>query len=89
MVAIFENGLVTKIGGGENGGREITYDYTVRKLLPALELPPSQEGSVEKQLSVDLDSSWSIDHLGVAAFIQETESLRILGAASQYPIAKD
>jgi hypothetical protein len=38
MLAIFENGLVTRIGGGENGGREIKYDYTVRELVPAFEL---------------------------------------------------
>jgi hypothetical protein len=89
IVAIFENGLVTKIGGGENGGRKITYDYTVRRLLPALELNPAQGGSVEKHLRVDLDPAWSIDNLGVAAFIQDTESLRILGAASQYPITRN
>ena len=89
IVAIFENGHVTKIGGGENGGRKITYDYTVRRLLPALELNPAQGGSVEKHLRVDLDPGWSIDNLGVAAFIQDTESLRILGAASQYPIARN
>jgi hypothetical protein len=89
MVAIFENGLVSKIGGGENGGREIRYDYTVRKLLPAFELDSSQSSPLEKQLSVDLDPSWSIEHLGVAAFIQDTESLRILGAASQYPIPQN
>jgi hypothetical protein len=88
MVAIFENGLVTRIGGGENGGREITYDYTVRKLVPAFELDSAHDGSVERQFSVDLDPSWSLDHLGVAAFIQDTESLRISGAASQYPISK-
>ena len=89
MVAIFENGLVTKIGAGENAGRQITYDYTVRKLLPALDLDSARSGSVEKQLTVDVDPSWSVDHLGVAAFIQDSQSLRILGAASQYPVAKD
>ena len=89
IVAIFENGLVQKIGAGENGGREITYDYTVRRLIPAFELDSGHEGSEEKRLSVDLDPSWPIDHLGVAAFIQDTASLQIFAAASQYPIAKN
>lgn len=89
MVAIFENGLVTKIGGGENGGHQITYDYTVRKLMPAFKLDSAHDGSEQKQLTVDLDPSWSIDHLGVAAFIQDTESLQIFAGASQYPIAGD
>ena len=87
MVAVYENGLVTKIGAGENGGREITYDYTVRKLVPALQLAGAQ--AVEKEVTVDLDPSWSANHLGAAAFIQNTSSLKIIGAASEYPIARD
>lgn len=89
MVAIFENGLVTKIGGGENGGRQITYDYTVRRLLPAFKLDSAHGASEEKQLTVDLDPSWSIDHLGVAAFIQDTDSLQIFASESEYRIAKN
>lgn len=87
MVAVYENGLVTRIGAGENGGREITYDYTVRKLLPAFDLDGAQP--VEKEVSVDLDPSWSLKHMGAAAFIQNTSSLKIVGATSEYPISKD
>jgi hypothetical protein len=86
MVAVYENGLVSKIGGGENDGREIAYDYTVRKLLPAFELQAAQ---VEKELTIELEPSWSLDHLGVATFIQDPRSLRIEGAANQYPIASN
>src|SRR5258708_31845388 len=89
MMAIYENGWVEKIGGGENGGREITYDYTVRKLLPAFELDAAQAASVSKEITIDLDPSWSVDHLGVAAFIQDPTSLRIHGGSSEYPIAKN
>jgi hypothetical protein len=89
MMAVYENGLVTKIGGGENGGREINYDYTVRRLLPVFELAGVEGASQVKELSVDLDPSWKLDHLGVAAFIQDPVSLRIQGAAVKYPIAKE
>ncbi len=89
MLAIYENGLVSKIGAGENGGREITYDYTVRKLLPAFELDPAQRASVSKEITIDLDPSWSLNHLGVAAFIQDPTSLRIEGASSEYPVARN
>jgi hypothetical protein len=89
MLAIYENGLVNKIGAGENGGREITYDYTVRKLLPAFELDATQPGSFVQEMTIDLDRSWSLDHLGVAAFIQDPTSLRIEGASSEYPVAKN
>jgi hypothetical protein len=89
MVAIYENGLVSKIGAGENGGREITYDYTVRKLLPVFELDGAKGGSVSKELTIDLDPSWSMDHVGVAAFIQDPATLRIEGASSEYPIVRN
>jgi hypothetical protein len=89
MLAVYENGLVSKIGAGENGGREITYDYTVRKLLPVFELDGAKGASASKELNIDLDDSWSLDHLGVAAFIQDPTSLRIEGASSEYPIAKN
>ena len=89
MLAIYENGLVSKIGAGENGGREITYDYTVRKLLPVLELDGTKGGSVSKELTIDLDPSWSLDHVGVAAFIQDPATLRIEGASSEYPITRN
>ncbi len=89
MLVIYENGLVSKIGGGENGGREITYDYTVRKLLPVFELDATQPGSFAQEMTIDLDRAWSLDHLGLAAFIQDPTSLRIEGASSEYPIAKN
>src|SRR3984957_18872376 len=89
MLAIYENGLVSKIGAGENGGREINYDYTVRKLLPAFELDATQPGSFVQEMTIDLDPSWSLEHLGVAAFIQDPTSLRIDGASAQYPVAKN
>ena len=87
MLAVYENGLVSEIGAGENGGREITYDYTVRKLLPMFELDAAQGASVSKEITIDLDPSWSLDHVGVAAFIQDPTSLRIEGASTEYPIA--
>ena len=89
MLAIYESGLVSKIGAGENGGREITYDYTVRKLLPVFELGGAKGGSVGKELTIDLDPSWSMDHVGVAAFIQDPATLRIDGASSEYPIVRN
>ena len=89
MLAIYESGLVSKIGAGENGGREITYDYTVRKLLPVFELDGAKGASASKELNIELDDSWSLAHLGVAAFIQDSTSLKIEGASSRYPIARN
>jgi hypothetical protein len=88
MLAIYESGLVSKIQGGENGGRELTYDYTVRKLIPAFELQ-KPGAKVEKEVRVDLDPLWLAGHLGVSAFIQDEASLRIIGAASENLAARN
>jgi hypothetical protein len=88
VVAIYENGLMAKIDGGENSGHRVRYDYTVRKIIPAFELRPKAGSALENELSVDLDPSWKLDHLGVAAFIQDETSLAIDGAVAQYPIAR-
>jgi len=45
--------------------------------------------SASKELNIELDDSWSLAHLGVAAFIQDSTSLKIEGATSKYPIAKN
>ncbi len=89
VLAIYENGLVAKIDAGENGGHQVRYDYTVRKVVPAFELNAAAGSTLENELSVELDPSWKLDHLGVAAFIQDEHSLAIDGAATQYPIAKN
>ena len=89
MLVIYENGLVAKIGAGENGGHQIRYDYTVRKIVPVFELSAAAGSALENKLSVDLDPSWQLDRLGAAAFIQDENSFAIDGAATQYPIAKN
>jgi hypothetical protein len=88
LVAIYENGLMASIDGGENSGHRIKYDYTVRKIIPAFELNPTRGSALENELSVNLDPSWRLDHLGVAAFIQDETSLAIDGGAAQYPLGK-
>jgi len=89
LVAIYENGLMAKIDAGENRGHRVRYDYTVRKIIPAFELNAAEGSSLENEISVELDPSWKLDHLGVAAFIQDENSLAIDGAAAQYPIVKN
>jgi len=88
LLVIYENGLVAQIGAGENSGRQVRYDYTVRKIVPLSELNAAAGSALENEFSVDLDPSWKLDHLGVAALVQDESSLAIDGAATQYPIAK-
>jgi len=89
LLVIYENGLVAKIGAGENGGHQVRYDYTVRKVVPVFELSAAAGSALENEFSVDLDPSWKLDRLGAAAFIQDENSLAIDGAVTQYPLAKN
>jgi len=89
MLAIYESGLISNIESGENGGRQLTYDYTVRRLLSAFELKAENGTAATKELNIVLDPGWSVDHLGAVAFIQDLASMRIDGATAEYPIARN
>ena len=82
MLAIYAERSVQQDWRRRERRAGITYDYTVRKLLPAFELDATQPGSFVQEMTIDLDPSWSVDHLGVAAFIQDPKSLKIEAASS-------
>lgn len=80
-VVVFENALVTRIARGENGGRTLRNDFVVRRLQKAFSLPARSGARDSRRLSLKLHRSWSPHNLGVAAFLQDPGSLRIVGAA--------
>src|SRR5260370_4606805 len=61
-LAIYENGLVTKTGG-ENGGSPTHIRFYSEKMLPAFQLKAAQGVLVVKELKIDLEFSWAVDHL--------------------------
>jgi hypothetical protein len=82
LVALFENGVVTAIGGGENGGRTLENDFIVRRLATAFSLEPKAGARRERELTLTLDRRWKAEQVGVAAFLQDPASMRIYGAAA-------
>jgi hypothetical protein len=82
MVALYESGLVTPIGAGENGGRTLENDFVVRRFSSAFTFEAKPGARKEKKLSLKLDSDWKAEHLGVAAFLQDPSTMRIYGAAA-------
>jgi hypothetical protein len=82
LVALFENGAVTAVAGGENGGRSLENDFIVRRLETAFSLDPKVGARRERELTIRLDRSWNARNLGVAAFLQDPTSMRIYGAAA-------
>jgi hypothetical protein len=76
-VAVYETGLTTKVGAGENASATLHNDYVVRRLEKALTLAGSA-GSAE--LVLGLDKRWKQENLGVAAFLQDPKTMVIHGA---------
>jgi hypothetical protein len=77
-VAVYETGLSTKVGAGENASRTLANDYVVRRLEKALTLTGPADSA---ELVLGLDKRWNREHLGVAAFLQDPKTLAIQGAA--------
>jgi hypothetical protein len=79
FVAIVEDGLVTKVERGENRNRTLPHSAVVRSLSAIASLPSDTSS---RSVSVDLPiaAEWQTPGLRVVGFVQERNSLRILGA---------
>jgi hypothetical protein len=84
-VAVYENGLVTSVSQGANGGKSLRNDFVVRRLQTALSLDPRKEQSGQKEIKVKLDRDWKRENVGLAAFLQDPGSLRIYAASALPP----
>lgn len=74
-VVLFENGVTTNVGSGENSGRKLTNDFIVR----AMKTAPIGTKSV----TLPLDAHWQPQQLGVAVFLQDRRTMSIYGAATR------
>ena len=72
FVAIVENGLVTQIGRGENGGLKLRNDYVVRALEPM----------DAKERTLTLEKSWKRENVRVAVFQQDPKTLKMKAASA-------
>lgn len=78
-LAITEDNLTTKIGGGENQGRTLTHTAVVRELRS---IGKTNDGQFEKTVSLSTMSDWKKPDLRVIVLAQDQNSRAILGAAS-------
>lgn len=88
IVAVFENDLVTDVARGENRGQTLRNDYVVRRLETAFALEPKAGASARRTLDVKLGRDWKRENLGVAAFLQDKDSMQIHAAAVQRAVAE-
>ena len=82
-VAVFETGLSTPVGRGENGGHTLQNDYVVRALERAGRLSKGGAAASHHTSSLRLSKDWNAAHLGVAAFLQDPGSLAVRGSAAR------
>lgn len=82
-VAVWETGLETPVGAGENASRTLHNDHVVRRLEKAFTLPGKAGARDSAEMVLGLDKRWKRSHLGVAAFLQDPTTRAIHGAASR------
>jgi len=84
MLALFENGLDTKVTRGENAGQTLHSDFVVRALT---DLGPWEgKAAFEKRLAPAWDRGWNLKQAGAAVFLQDPDTLAITDAASVFPL---
>lgn len=79
LLAYTEDNLATKVGGGENSGRELRHSAVVRELRSLGHL---RNGSLEASLPLELKKDWKRNDVRVVVFVQEPDNGAIDGAAS-------
>lgn len=80
LLVVFQDGLVTPVGSGENARQTLLNDRVVRGLQTLFELGPGAAREAEKVVDLGLDPAWPREHLGIAVVAQDPETLAIHGA---------
>lgn len=78
FLAVAENGLSTKVRGGENRGNNLVHPAVVRHLN---QIGSIRDGKLDKKIRVELPtaSDWNTDSISYVVFIQEDQSKKIVG----------
>lgn len=79
FVALYENGLSTRVRAGENRGAILRHDFVVRQLIG----PKPVTSGLEETTTFTLADEGRTGRLGVAAFIRDAQSHEVLQAISQ------
>jgi hypothetical protein len=82
-VAVYQSGLETPVGSGENASKKLRNDHVVRRLEKAFTLPATAGAEKTTEVVLGLDKRWKTDNLGVAAFLQDPATMAIHGAAAR------
>jgi hypothetical protein len=79
MLAYTEDNLSSKVGAGENNGRELRHSAVVRELRS---LGAIHNNSFQAEVPVKINKDWKRDDVRTVVFVQEPRNGAIDGAAS-------
>jgi hypothetical protein len=83
-IAVFENGLSSRVARGENAGKQLFHDFVVRELIGPF--PLDRDGRAQPQHVLRPPVEWSLSNMGVAVLVQRNDNGQFL-QATQAPLA--
>jgi hypothetical protein len=78
-VAVFENGLSSRVSAGENAGKLLYHDFVVREL--AGPFPVAADGGAHLDQTIQVAPEWNTEHTGITVFVQRRDSGNVVQAA--------
>lgn len=79
--AIAEDGISTRVEGGENSGKMLEHVSVVRRLDTLGELA-SDKSALDAAFDVRVDPEWKKENLKVVVFVQENDAKKVIGVGS-------
>lgn len=83
-LAVAENGLISDVSSGENGGQRLSHVSVVRDLRAVGKIDAGQ-ANANFETSLPTNSEWKTANLRYVVFVQENGSMRILGVKKITP----
>jgi hypothetical protein len=85
-IAVFENGLSTEVRAGENAGARLAHDRVVRELAGPFAIGADGRATLDHRIT--LKPGWNAGRIGIAVFVERSDSGEILEAAARYPLCE-
>ena len=78
-IAVFENGLSSRVSHGENAGRQLYHDFVVRELIGPFAL--DRQGRAQIRQATHNSADWNAANVHVAVLVQRKDNGEYLQAA--------
>lgn len=83
-IALYENGLSSRVTAGENAGTRLDHDFVVREL--AGPVYAGADGLAKLKQRLKLQTDWNPERMGIAVFAERSGTGEILQATANYPL---